>query len=63
MMTAGQYRELGSHYELSAEQASDHFARHQLQTLAESYFVLARSMSVLERSTKVFDRISERRKE
>jgi hypothetical protein len=63
MMTAGQYRELGSHYELSAEQASDYFVRHQLHTLAQSYFVLAKSVSVLERSAKVLDRISEQRKE
>jgi hypothetical protein len=62
MLTPGEYQELASHYELAAEQASDDVARERLRALAQTYFVLARSMSLVERSAKVLDRIEERRK-
>ena len=61
MMTAGEYRELASHYEWAAERADGDHAREQLQTLAHSYLVLARSMSVAERSAEVLDRIEKHR--
>ena len=62
MLTPGEYRELASHYESAAEQASDDVARERLRALAQTYFVLARSMSLVERSAKVLDRIEECRK-
>jgi hypothetical protein len=64
MKTHRECRELAIHYELSAERAADHVARQQLQTLAQSYFVLATSISVLERSAKLLGSIGsiERRK-
>jgi hypothetical protein len=62
MLTRSEYQELASHYESAAERASDDVARERLRALAKTYLVLARSMSLVERSAKVLDRIEARRK-
>lgn len=61
-MTSDDYRELASQYELAAERADEDYVRERLQSLAQSYLLLAKSTSVVERSTKVVDRIEARRK-
>jgi hypothetical protein len=62
MMTPGEYRELAWHYEWAAEQTNDDHARERLHSLAQTYLVLASSMSMVERSAELLDRIEKRRK-
>jgi hypothetical protein len=54
MRTSRQYFDLVLHYERAAQNASDWHSRQQLQTLADSYSVLAQSTVVLERSAEAF---------
>lgn len=47
------YLQLASHFEAAAEGSLDKHARKHLHELAQSYFILAKSTSVLQRSGQV----------
>jgi hypothetical protein len=63
MMTPQKYLELANHCSRSAAVASDPYSRYLLETLAESYFVLAKSREALRRSEKALQTIDQRRKQ
>jgi hypothetical protein len=50
------YAELAEYYRRTKLQARDDFSRHLLQTLEETYRVLAEGAALLERSPKVQNR-------
>jgi hypothetical protein len=55
MQTRKKYLQLAKHFAEAADSTRDNIARQQLEALANSYFVLAKSTSVAERSAKTID--------
>jgi len=58
MLTSAQYLTLAHHY----EGTGDRISRRQLDALAESYLVLAKSAAILERSASALQSIEQRGK-
>ena len=57
MQTAKDYLELALHCESEAAKTQDKFSRYQLSSLAESYWTLAESTAVLDRSAKALETV------
>jgi hypothetical protein len=62
MLTSAQYLTLAHHYEGAATSTGDRISRRQLDALAESYLVLAKSAAILERSASALQSIEQRGK-